>query len=72
MPTRPALAPWKQHDGGSVRIEIPGGSCEPDFNDHTYWPSPPVAFNGISICPTERVPKFDDDVGEGGGPPPTG
>src|SRR5580765_4934498 len=54
---RPALAvPGKQHDGRSVRIEIPGGS-KPK-TDHEYAvPLPPVALNGISTWPMLHVPS---------------
>src|SRR5258705_10170872 len=53
MPMRPALDPLgKQHDGRSVRIEIPGGS-DPELSDHAYVPFPPVALNGVSSWPIE-------------------
>ena len=71
MPMRPLAPAEKQHDGGSVRIDIPGGS-DPANNDHTYVPFPPVAVNGVSICPTLHVPKFDGCVWATGGETPSG
>src|SRR5437762_11729934 len=71
MPTRPALAPVGKYDGLSVRSAMPGGN-EPAMTDHTYVPLPPVALNGVSICPMLHVPNFAPSNWDTGGAVPAG
>ena len=56
-PIIPAAMFDAKDEGVSIRNEIPGGR-EPEINDQTNRPLPPLAERGYSIGPIVKVPRF--------------